>query len=266
MFGALKELREIPIPKMDEYHQKRLGYREHRINLENEQIDEPLINVHELGIAGENYYFRVDNPPYYQRIPHSIPDLKLRKSVVDRLARANEKLARIGLELYLFDGYRPIEVQNYFYDHWFPNYLKSIHPELEGDMLEAEVAKYWAKGAKSSSEIDPLSPPPHSTGGAVDLTIRRKSTGEHLYMGSLFDDVTEIAHCDFLEKVSEQRILNFSEDEALKNRRLLHWLLMEQEFSFNPAEWWHFSYGDQLWARLGERDAAIYSFAGYTKP
>ena len=44
-------------------------------------------------------------------------------------------------------------------------------------------------------------PAPHETGGAVDLTLRW-SDGEALWMGSLFDDVTAIAHRDRFEGAS----------------------------------------------------------------
>ena len=58
----------------------------------------------------------------------------------------------------------------------------------------AEVEKYWAAPTTSQD-----SPAPHSTGGAVDLTICKIRNGEPLYMGSIFDDATELAHTDYFE-------------------------------------------------------------------
>ncbi len=246
------------IPFIESIENKKENYRKFPINFENEFFKEDVFEIRKFGIAGDNFYFRKDNPPYFERIPNSIPDLFLRKTVIEKLQRVNERLSKLDLALYAFDCYRPIEVQNYFYDFWFPNYLKKVNPKLSGKELEKEVAKYWAKGAKSSSEVDLNSPSPHSTGGAIDLTIRRKN-GEHLFMGSIFDDVTAVSNTDFFEQKLAKTQLSFSDQEALQNRRFLYWLMAEEDFVNNPTEWWHFSYGDQMWAKISGKKSAIYS-------
>ncbi|KAA3596576.1 MAG: peptidase M15D vanX D-ala-D-ala dipeptidase [Calditrichaeota bacterium] len=254
----MNTLKEKKIPFIETFENKKENYRAFPIDFVNQSFKENVFEVRDFGIKGENFYFRKDNPPYFQRIPNSIPDLLLRKTVIEKLQRVNQKLEKLGLELYVFDCYRPIEVQNYFYDFWFPNYLQKVNPKLSGKELEKEVAKYWAKGAKSSAEVDLKSPPPHSTGGAIDLTIRRKN-GEHLFMGSIFDDVTEVSNTDFFEKKLSKTQLSFSDQEALQNRRFLFWLMEEEDFVNNPTEWWHFSYGDQMWAKISGKKSAIYS-------
>lgn len=246
------------VPFIELIEKTKENYRQFPINFENSKINEKVFDIRNFGIAGDNFYYRKDNPPYFQQIPNSIPDLFLRKTVIEKLQRINEKLNKVGLELYAFDCYRPIEVQNYFYDFWFPSYLKSVNLSLSGERLEIEVQKYWAKGAKSSAEVDENSPSPHSTGGAIDLTIRRKN-GEHLFMGSIFDDVTEVSNTDFFERKQTKTKLTFSDKEALKNRRFLFWLMAEEDFVNNPTEWWHFSYGDQMWAKISGKESAIYS-------
>ena len=50
-------------------------------------------------------------------------------------------------------------------------------------------------------------------------------------------------------------------EEARANRRLLHWLMVAEGFAGHPDEWWHFSYGDQLWAKLSGAPAALYGEA-----
>jgi D-alanyl-D-alanine dipeptidase len=51
--------------------------------------------------------------------------------------------------------------------------------------------------------------------------------------------------------------------EARSNRRLLYWLMTEGGFASNPNEWWHFSWGDQMWARLSGAEAAFFGPANY---
>jgi len=261
MFKRLSSYRLALIPNLDLLREMKRSYRSHAIDLEHELNDEGVSDVRDHGLKGANYYYQSDSPPYYASIPNSIEGLLLRNSVIEKCVAVNQSLNEINLELYFFDCYRPIEVQNYFHDVWFPGYLQEQYPELKGEELMQEVEKYWARGAGSSAEIDPLSPPPHSTGGAFDLTIR-KENGEHLYMGSIFDDVTEVAHTDYFERLEGIRRLNFSEKEAQQNRRLLYGVMEKAGFQNNPNEWWHFSYGDQMWARLKGEQAAFYSFVG----
>jgi len=41
----------------------------------------------------------------------------------------------------------------------------------------------------------------------------------------------------------------------------LHWVMTEEGFAGHPDEWWHFSWGDQLWAKLTGAPAALYGEA-----
>ncbi|HVP84536.1 MAG TPA: M15 family metallopeptidase [Rhizomicrobium sp.] len=228
------------------------GFRAHPIDRTAEFFDEPLADARLHGIAGENFYHSERNPPYWRRIDGSIPELFLRHGVIERLKRVNGRLAAAGLELFLFDAWRPKAVQAYFHDVWMPAELKARRPELTGEALIREVENYWA--APTANEAFPA---PHATGAATDLTIRWIH-GEQLWMGSLFDDVTKIAHRDYFER---DLVMCFSDEEARANRRLLHWVMREEGFIGHPEEWWHFSYGDQLWAKLGGYEAAIYGLS-----
>jgi len=158
------------------------------------------------------------------------------------LIAVNERLAAAGLELYVFDAWRPQAVQRFFHDEWFPRWLKTNRPDLEGARLTEEVERYWAAPSDG-----PGSPSPHSTGAAVDVTLMCRHTRQHLFMGGLFDDATEGAWTDAFERHS---VMSMSEAEAQKNRRLLFWAMSEAGFVNNPTEWWHYSWGDQMWAKL----------------
>lgn len=229
-----------------------------RIKLDNPFCNEKLVHIKDHGISGDSFYYIKDNPPYHQSIPGSLSNIYLRKTVVEKLKRINESLVSMGLELYVFDGYRPVRVQNYFFFHWVPNFLRKTFPHKSEKWIEKQVSSYWSKGSTSINQLRKM-PPPHCTGGAVDLSIRYKKTGLLMEMGTIFDDTTNKSHTRFFEKedVLQQ---GFTALEAQKNRRLLFHIMSDFGFSSHPKEWWHFSYGDQMWAHMLNKEYALYGY------
>ncbi len=255
VFGPLEELRHRPIGDLAGSRAAREGFRS-RITIARDNLlfGEPVVEARQEGLAGENFYASPRNPPYWQKIEGATDKLWVRRSVAEKLKAVNERAAAAGLELYLFDAWRPRAVQAYFHDVWMPGELKRRGSKLEGTALTAEVERYWAAPSEDAG-----SPAPHATAAAVDLTLRWKG-GEALWMGSLFDDATALAHRDRFENLGADSF-SFSGEEARANRRLLHWLMVEEGFAGHPDEWWHFSWGDQLWAALSGAPAAYYGLA-----
>ena len=249
--GALSGLRDRPIEGVEASRELKQGFRSHPIEVAGPGHNEPLVDVRDYGVAGENYYFAERNPPYWQRIKGAIPELLVRQAVAERLRRVNERLSPSHLALHLFDGWRPRSVQAFFHDVWFPAELVRRQPDLSGDALTFEVERYW-----SAPTENPQSPAPHATGAAVDLTLRWMGA-DPLWMGSIFDDVTPLAHRDRFE-TGDERLLSFSDTEARANRRLLHWVMIEEGFVGDPDEWWHYSWGDQMWAKAVGAPEALY--------
>ncbi|HEX2590382.1 MAG TPA: M15 family metallopeptidase [Rhizomicrobium sp.] len=254
MSPPLEYLRNRPIPDQANARVARAGFRT-KVPLDTAHVlyGESLVDVRAYGIAGDNFYHSEKNPPYWRRIDGSIPDLLARRTVVEKLAAVNDRLKPAGLELYLFDAWRPRAVQAYFHDVWTPAELQRRNPSLTGAALLAEVETYWA-----APTDDPMLPAPHSTGAACDLTLRFIGS-DQLWMGSIFDDATPLAHRDRFETSGAD--LAFSDEEARANRRLLHWVMTADSFTGHPDEWWHFSWGDQLWAALSGAGAAHYGLA-----
>lgn len=247
-----------PIPNMSELRARRTTAT-YPLHLDAPENNERAIDVRLHAISGENYYHREDNPPYWHRAPGSIPELYVREGILARLHKVNELLFVLDYELFLFDAYRPVEVQTYFHDYWVPKYLRKKFPEWTEEKIAGEVGNYWSKGAPSVAKINPLAPPPHATGGVVDLTLRSLRTGEQLFMGSMFDEVSPISFADHFEHEGARRTLTMSEDLARTNRRILYAVMTEAGFAVNPNEWWHFGYGDKLSASLTDADFAVYS-------
>lgn len=257
IFGSLDSIRDKPIPSLATRRKLRKpddgpDYRSHQIDQAHSLFEEPAIDVRNLGLQGENFYHREDNAPYYHRVPGSISGLWLRETVAKKLLDVDSRLRAEGLRLHVHDAYRPTAVQSYFFDQWMPAEIRKKHPDWTAEQVMTETMKFWAKPTAPGD-----SPSPHSTGAAVDLTIYVERTSEPLYMGSIFDDVTAVALTDYLERPLNDHV-SYSEMEAGKNRRLLYWVMETSGLINNPNEWWHFSWGDQMWARLSGAVAAVY--------
>ena len=250
MAAPFETWRQRPIPDQAEARARRTGCRAHPIDAHSPHHAEPLVDLSAFGIRGENYYWSERNPPYWMRIEGAIPALLARRTVATKLAAVNATLGEAGLELFVLDAWRPRAVQVYFHDVWMPAQLRQRRPDLAGEALTREIERYWAAPTRSAQ-----SPAPHETGGAIDLTVRFLG-GEPFWMGSLFDDATEIAHRDRFERSATA--MGFSDAEARANRRLLHWAMDGQGFSGHSEEWWHFSWGDQMWAAATDAPAAHY--------
>jgi D-alanyl-D-alanine dipeptidase len=254
VFASLANLRERPVPDLSQVRMRKHGYRDMPIDARHVRASDPLRAVADFGVQGRCYYAHARNPPYWQRVAGAIETVYARSSVAELLQSVNHRLAPAGLRLHLYDAWRPRAVQAHFYESWLPAQLRQRRPDLSGAALQAEVARYWAKPTD-----DPLSPAPHATGAAIDLTLAWDD-GEPLFMGSMFDDASSISATEHCER-REPADWSFSAEEARANRRLLYWVMMEAGFANHPDEWWHYSWGDQLWAKLTGRQAAIYGLA-----
>lgn len=246
-----------PIPAFAPAFALMQGFRQDvKIDISHDLFNEDLQEVRDVGIAGTNHYFTAANPPYFEKVPGAIESLFVRESVLSKLIEINTALQTQGIELYLFDGWRPQAIQRYFHGTWFPQWLREHRPEIPEEKIMEEVELYWAPPSDGEN-----SPSPHSTGGAVDLSLRFVETKQPLYMGGIFDDLTDNAHADWFER---SKLNSMSDIEAQANRRILYWTMDAMGFAHNPTEWWHFSFGDQLWAKLKSQPAALYG--GIEKP
>lgn len=246
--------RDKRLPPLAPARALRFGLRDGPIDEACAAFREPLVAAAEYGLSGRNHYAHPRNPPYYAATPGAIDAILLRKGVAERLAGVDETLRREAFALFLHDAWRPRAVQSYFHDEWTPAEISKRRPELTGDALAAEVELYWA-----APTVDEKRPAPHATGGAVDLTLTWQD-GPPLFMGSVFDDATPLAHTDRFEAEAGADF-SFSAEEARANRRILYWAMTEAGFCNHPDEWWHYSYGDQTWAKLTGRPAALYGLA-----
>jgi len=255
----INEFRERKIPVLRNKRSKIVNFRNVSINFSHKLTNEGYVDIRDAGLSGFNHYFNSNNPPYYTSIEGATDRLLLRESLVFKLIRINKKLNNSGIEIYFFDCYRPIKVQQFLYSVWLPEYLRKIHPNFSIDKLLKELDFYSAKPPITENDIDRNAPPPHATGAAMDVTLRFKDSKQQLFMGTIFDESTRLVHTDYFELRNSKKLLTLSEEEALKNRRILYHSMKEEEIENYPYEWWHYSWGDQMWAMLSDNKEAFYS-------
>ncbi|MEB3322791.1 MAG: M15 family metallopeptidase [Synechococcaceae cyanobacterium] len=184
---------------------------------------------------------------------------RLRRGVIGRLLSAQERLqeGRPELRLAIFDAWRPVAVQRFMVEHAFTSECRGrgLDPDAGADprvkAVAAEVARFWAPPS-----TDPATPPPHSTGAAVDLTLADAS-GAPLAMGGAIDAIGPVSEPDHYAAAARG---NPGGPEAVwhRHRQLLHEVLAAAGLVRHPNEWWHFSHGDQLWAWRSGAGAALY--------
>lgn len=192
-------------------------------------------------------------PAYYkQGISGAIPECHLRAALFDRLIRAADSLPDT-YRLVILDGWRPFTVQQYLYDTLI-NLMQHARPDAAPAQLALE-----ARSLVSPPSTDAGAPSPHLTGGAVDVTLA-DADGRLLDMGSGFDEASPLSWTAALEggeAASMQRLM------ARHHRRVLYRAMTDAGFTNLPSEWWHYDFGDQLWAWYSGANSALF---GATRP
>ena len=163
-----------------------------------------------------------------------------RKTVVDKLLEINEKLGKNGISLYIYEAYRSADKQKKMHDDEKCK-LYALYPEKSEAEIEALASNRVANTGSTSMGG-------HQTGGAVDITLCNKR-GKLLDMGTEYLKFTS-------QTRTKTRIVN---SEIKKNRQMLLSCMKEAGFVNYPEEWWHYSYGDALWAAYSREKKAFYS-------
>ena len=138
----------------------------------------------------------------------------------------------------IYSAYRSIAEQQELWDKEF-RLQKQLSPELSEAALERLVRARYADPRRGFGG--------HQTGGAIDITLCNKQ-GQDFDMGTDYLDMTSKT------LTSSHRISR----EARQHRKILYRALTSQGFQNYPAEWWHYCYGDRMWAAYQRKEQAIY--------
>ncbi len=208
-------------------------------------------------IAIPSYLNFIDPHPYYHLgAPYKDKTSiwKLREEVVNRLVKVNNYLIlKNGFYLLIHDSWRPLEVQEFMFKRAF--LLECVKSEIDASTknmkyypsIIKKVEKFWAYPSHDSRF-----PPPHSTGGALDVCLSDKE-GNLVEMGSKVDQMDETSSPDFYVNIKNKEAFIWN-----SRRNLLREVMTKFGFAQHPNEWWHFSYGDQLWAWKNKEENALY--------
>jgi zinc D-Ala-D-Ala dipeptidase len=232
---------------------------------------------------------RMDSP-YITDRSKALMTMFLRESVAKQIETAQEKLHAQDETLYLslLDTYRPLEYQASIFNQYQTG-LRKDHPDWSDNQIQEETLKFVALPS-----ADRATPPPHLTGGAVDLTIfrlppevaqhvkaidvelpkleesspgefwskiiERKSlidkNREYLDMGLSFEGNGEGAALNYYEKLETP---SEADKVVLANRRLLYNTMVAAGFAPYAHEWWHWSSPKvQMGAKVAGRNEAEY--------
>ena len=198
------------------------------------ECGEPLVPI------SPDDFLLTDPPPYaaFGAEYGGTSPWMLRSGVLGRLNEAQQILTdrHGGWRIKLFDAYRPNVVQSFMVHREFLQLSGGRDPDA---VPEPERSDLWERTYRIWAEPsdDPATPPPHSTGAALDLTLADEQ-GEDIPMGSPIDENSDRSNPDY-----------FAGRDALfhANRQLLLEVMTAAGFRRHPFEWWHFSLGDQMW-------------------
>lgn len=204
------------------------------------EINEPLVKLEqEERIFSQSFY-------YANNIEGALPDIWLRQGVVDRLKIAAQFLPE-SMGFLVLDGWRPYEVQKALRAS-IGREIYAKEPHLSQNEFEARLNEFVAEPRVSKD-----SPSPHLTGGSIDLTLCDLE-GKPLDMGTEFDSPSTDSWTAAFEQDGKPI-------EIRERRRILFNAMINAGFTNLPTEWWHFDYGNQLWAHYHKQDAAMYTAA-----
>lgn len=144
----------------------------------------------------------------------------LRKPVAEALTRVESALRLQDLALSVFDCYRPLSVQQTFWD---------LVPD----------ERYVSDPKKGSR---------HNRGAAVDLTLVEARSGKPVEMPSEYDDFSPKAHRNS-KRMSKV---------ARRNMKILEKAMVREGFIPFATEWWHFDY--QGWEKYDLLDIPFSAF------
>lgn len=160
----------------------------------------------------------------------------VREKVYKMLLEAANRLPD-NYTLIFIEGFRSKEGQQKIWDEAVEK-IKKENSDASSEEIEKivrlGVAKPTGKGG-------------HQTGGAVDVSLGDNQENELEILGP--------------QKFIPDKSFTFSENiskEEKELRKILYSTMTKSGFQNYPAEWWHYSYGDQLWAAYGKFKTAFY--------
>jgi len=168
----------------------------------------------------------------------------VREAIVGKVGRISEALSKQNKTLIIRSVWRSFEHQRMIWDNKV-DFMKRSHPTMPLEEINEKVAYFIAPPTESM----------HATGGAVDALIYDRKTDRVLDFGT-----NDGLNIDLNTKCYpyHPEITN----EAKENRKLLIDLFLEENFTVDITEYWHFDFGNASWAVNKKVNQAKYDVVG----
>ena len=158
-----------------------------------------------------------------------------RKGMIERLLKAAKDVSNKGYRLHIYQTYRSLEEQ--------AERRETVYKELRKKFPNYDEKAILQMVNKRAAGVGGG----HQIGGAVDLSLCDKD-GNELDMGTQYREHN-------LKTATHSKSLN---ENQRNNRRILLKAMHSAGFVNYPAEWWHFCYGDKMWAAYSKKKTALY--------
>ena len=176
------------------------------------------IDAHSYNVILDVRYATQNN--FTKTVLYDAPDVYLHKDAAQSLKIASNFAKTLGYKIKIFDGFRPIEIQQQMWDI-------------------IQDPRYVTEPEKGQCT--------HCRGVALDVTLVNQD-GTDVEMGTNFDNFTTKAHSTHLKIPKEQ----------IHNRVILSGIMSIAGFHSIPTEWWHFQLeGWEEYKKFSEKEIAI---------
>lgn len=214
------------------------------------------IPIHECGEsiegleAGDRIFV---SPAYHARgFTTASNEIRLRRRVIAALRRA-ATLLRPDVGLVVWDGLRSLATQGEIGSR----FAASLRRLPLNDIERQSLLDRFVSPLPPSRTYFERNPPPHTTGGAVDVSLCDLA-GNPLNMGAEFDQFDSAADLRYFEEDDEVASTTV---EACLRRRLLYWAMIGAGFAPYGPEYWHFEYATQRASAFHGHSSANYGYA-----
>ena len=203
--------------------------RQLRTTIPIKEDNSPLVSLKESGF---NLIFEPSSKKNYKYF--------VREAIVEKIGRISALLGKEDKVLIIRSVWRSFQHQQLILDRKFA-FLQKIHPNNSVKEIRELVSNFIAPHKKST----------HATGGAVDALIYDLKN----------DCVMSFGTNDGLNIDLNKKCYPYHPDitpQAMKNRKLLIDMFEEEDFVCDLVEYWHFDYGNIIWALEKGRKYAKY--------
>ena len=166
----------------------------------------------------------------------------VRKTILEKLKKVTKNLPT-QFNLTIIEGYRSIEAQQRSWDRSF-DALKEENLSWSDIEIENKVKLVVARPHPLAN---------HHCGGAVDLTLAHSDN-------TLVDMSSPYPSQGYGMEIRSKfpMFSEFITDEQKQNRKILRDVMLNSGLVFYPGEWWHYCYGDRMWAVYTKQKECFY--------